>query len=142
MGKPDLLKMSGAQPVLSHKDLGAPLFESFHNPTNCYRLEHCLVPGVLWGNESNFRLTLHCRRLPPQAVGESGGVTETDEDLEAAMEDFLRKQAEKESGGLSLYLPFVCWMSLQRETINEGGILQAIFWRSLPRQSWRLWALT
>ncbi|BDA42616.1 Ycf3-interacting protein 1, chloroplastic [Coccomyxa sp. Obi] len=45
-------------------------------------------------------VTQRFRRLQVQAVSDSGGLTETDEDLEAAMEDFLRKQAEKESGSL------------------------------------------
>lgn len=77
-----------------------------------------------------------------EAVSESGGATETDEDLEAAMEDFLRKQAEKESGELCIHVPTACWTSLHWKTTTNADILQAIFWRSLPRQLRRLWDLT
>jgi len=40
----------------------------------------------------------NCRRLTLRAVSSSENAVENDEDLESAMEEFLRKQAEKESG--------------------------------------------
>lgn len=57
-----------------------------------------------------------------EAVSKSGGATETDEDLEAAMEDFLRKQAEKESGELSIYVSLACWTSMHWETTTKVGM--------------------
>lgn len=55
---------------------------------------------------------LNCRKLTLRAVSSSENAVENDEDLEAAMEEFLRKQAEKESGKALCQSASVHWMKL------------------------------